>query len=178
MVQTAEIKVVEEVKVVFVQKVFDKIDISIFFQIIAYELKVISFSFSWGQACFHLLGAQDVVVVFVTLLERVDEVLEELRPLDVCDQVIFVLVNLLKDLAGLRGAQMLLGKEVRELTVAVLAMLILGREGGGEMLDRLHHLNFVGRKFAPVVLLGLFMMRFFGYFALYLLGKQENCNNN
>ena len=39
---------------------------------------------------------------------------------------------------------MLLGKEVRELTVAVLAMLILGREGGGEMLDRLHHLNFVG----------------------------------
>jgi hypothetical protein len=39
---------------------------------------------------------------------------------------------------------MLLGKDVLELTVTVLAVFILGREGGGEMLDLLHHLNFVG----------------------------------
>jgi hypothetical protein len=44
-VQTAEKNVVEEVKVIFIQKVFHKIDIFIFFQLEVYELKVISLSF-------------------------------------------------------------------------------------------------------------------------------------
>lgn len=65
---------------------------------------MIDFTFFWVQASLEFVGAEQVIFIGIAFLERFDEVVKELGPLGVRDDVVFVDVNLFKELADFGGA--------------------------------------------------------------------------